>query len=64
MKKSFRLLEIGEALQFINENIAGHRLKKNEETRASLMSEETLLLMRDHASEDEITISVTYSTEH
>ena len=49
MKKTFPKSSTAEILEFINENIKKHKLKKNEDYRASLMTEETLVLITEHA---------------
>ncbi|MBE6118474.1 MAG: dicarboxylate/amino acid:cation symporter [Erysipelotrichaceae bacterium] len=60
MKKSFRKSEVEEMLSFIRSNVQKHKLKNNEENRALLMSEETLVTMLEHTTGDEITIGVNY----
>ena len=60
MKKNFPKSSTAEILEFINENIKKHKLKKNEDYRASLMTEETLVLITEHASGDEITVGISY----
>ena len=60
MKKTFPKSSTAEILEFINENIKKHKLKKNEDYRASLMTEETLVLITEHASGDEITVGISY----
>ena len=60
MKKTFSKNKPGEILEFINEEIKKHKLKKSEENRASLMAEETLMALVDHTSDDEITVTTSY----
>ncbi len=60
MKKTFIIDDVEDILTFINTNIKKHKLKKNEENRASLMAEEILLLMQDHASEKELSVNISY----
>ena len=43
MKKTFIIDDVEDILTFINTNIKKHKLKKNEENRASLMAEEMML---------------------
>ena len=47
-------------LSFVRGNAHKHNLKKNEENRALLMVEETLMTMLEHTTGDEVTISVNY----
>ena len=60
MKKVFSKSEVTEIIAFITENTRKHKLKKNEENRALLMSEETLMTMLEHTTGDEVTVSVSY----
>ena len=60
MKKVFQKTEIAEILGFITENTRRRKLRKNEENRAILMSEETLMTMLEHTTGDEITVSMSY----
>ena len=47
-------------LSFISDNTCKHKLKKNEENRAILMSEETLMTMLEHTTGEEVTVGVRY----
>ena len=47
-------------LSFVSENVAKHKLKKSEENRALLMTEETLMTMLGHTTGDEVTVAVSY----
>ena len=60
MKKVFSKNDVAGILSFITENTRKHKLKKNEENRALLMSEETLMTMVQHTTGDEITVSIRY----
>ena len=60
MKQTFKTNEVEEMLSFIRGNVQKHKLKKSEENRALLMSEETLVTMLEHTTGDEITIGVSY----
>ena len=60
MKKVFSKERPAEILNFINEDIRRHKLKKNEENRALLMSEETLMTMLENATYEEITVKTSY----
>ena len=60
MKKVFSKQKPGEILDFINGEIRRRKLKKSEENRACLMSEETLMTLVEHATEDEITVNISY----
>ena len=60
MKMTFSKSQVGEILSFITENTCKHKLKKSEENRAILMSEETLITMLEHTTGDEVSVSVSY----
>ena len=60
MKKVFSKERPAEILEAINEDIRRHKLKKSEENRALLMSEETLMTMLENATDDEITVKTSY----
>ena len=60
MKKVFSKTQVAEILAFITENTRKHKLKKNEENRAILMSEETLITMLEHTTEDELSVNISY----
>ncbi|MBQ9890110.1 MAG: dicarboxylate/amino acid:cation symporter [Firmicutes bacterium] len=60
MKKVFPKQDVAAILTFINDNVRRHKLKKNEENRAILMSEETLITMLEHTTGDEVTVGVSY----
>ena len=60
MKKVFPKQDVAAILTFINDNVRRHKLKKNEENRAILMSEETLITMLEHTNGDEVTVGVSY----
>ena len=60
MKKTFSAADRAGILTFINENIEKHKLKASEKNRASLMAEETLLLMLDHTEDEEFTVNISY----
>ena len=47
-------------LSFITDNTRRHKLKKSEENRAILMSEETLITMLEHTTGDVVTVSISY----
>ena len=51
---------ISESLRFIEETLKGFRVKKRDLLEALLISEETMLLLSDHAPEDaDIQVTVT-----
>ena len=60
MKKVFPKKEVAGILEFITENTRKHKLKKTEENRALLMSEETLITMLEHTTGDEVAVNVSY----
>ncbi|MCR4952073.1 MAG: dicarboxylate/amino acid:cation symporter [Solobacterium sp.] len=60
MKKTFSSADRAGILTFINENIEKQKLKASEKNRASLMAEETLLLMLDHTEDEEFTVNISY----
>ena len=60
MKKVFLKNELEEMLSFITDNARKHKLKKSEENRALLMTEETLVTMLEHTTGEEVTISISY----
>ena len=60
MKMTFSKSQVGEILSFITENTCKYKLKKSEENRAILMSEETLITMLEHTTGDEVSVSVSY----
>ena len=60
MKKTFEVKDTAGILSFIVESIQKYKLKKSEENRASLMAEETLLVMLDHTTDEEITVDIRY----
>ncbi|MBQ1354955.1 MAG: hypothetical protein IIY72_00560, partial [Solobacterium sp.] len=60
MKQTFKTNEVEEMLSFIRSNVQKHKLKKSEENRALLMSEETLVTMLEHTTGEEITLEVRY----
>ncbi|MBR5730851.1 MAG: cation:dicarboxylase symporter family transporter, partial [Firmicutes bacterium] len=60
MKKVFSKNDVAGILSFITENTRKHKLKKNEENRALLMSEETLMTMVEHTTGEEITVGISY----
>ena len=60
MKKVFLKNELEDMLSFIGENVRKCKLKKNEENRALLMSEETLVTMLEHTTGEEVTVNVRY----
>ena len=60
MKKTFEVKDTAGILSFILESIQKYRLKKSEENRATLMAEETLLVMLDHTTDEEITVDIRY----
>ncbi|MBQ1320015.1 MAG: dicarboxylate/amino acid:cation symporter [Solobacterium sp.] len=60
MKQTFKTNEVEEMLSFIRGNVQKHKLKKSEENRALLMSEETLVTMLEHTTGEEITLEVRY----
>ena len=60
MKKIFKKTEVAEMLSFITENACKHKLKKTEENRAILMSEETLMTMLGHTTGDDVTVNISY----
>ena len=47
-------------LSFISDNTRRHKLSRNEENRAQLMAEETLMLLLQHTTGDEVLIRVSY----
>ena len=59
-KKTFSKDSPADILSFINEDIRRHKLKKNEENRALLMSEETLMTMLEHTTDEEIAVKTSY----
>lgn len=60
MKKTFETKDPVVILSFITAGIRKYRLKKSEENRAILMAEETLLVMLDHTTDEEITADIRY----
>ncbi|MBQ6551089.1 MAG: dicarboxylate/amino acid:cation symporter [Lachnospiraceae bacterium] len=60
MKKVFSAEQVAEILLFITENTRRHKLKKSEENRAILMSEETLMTMLKHTTGDEVIVYMSY----
>ena len=60
MRKTFLKTEVQEMLRFIGSNVQKHKLKKQEENRALLMSEETLVTLLEHTTGDDVTIGVRY----
>ena len=60
MKKVFSKNNVAEILTFINSTTRKYKLKKNEENRAILMSEETLITMLEHTTGEDITVSISY----
>ncbi len=60
MKKVFATNEVPEILSFINASVCRYKLKKSEENRALLMSEETLMTMLEHTSGGTISIGIHY----
>ena len=60
MKKVFSKNDVAEILSFIGDNTRRHKLKKNEENRAILMSEETLMTMLEHTTGEEVTVNISY----
>ena len=60
MKKVFAKDRPAEIMSFISDNARRHKLKKSEENRALLMSEETLMTMLEHTTGDDITVNISY----
>ena len=60
MKKTFEAKDTAGILSFILESIQKYKLKKSEENRAALMAEESLLIMLDHTTDEEITADIRY----
>ena len=60
MKKTFEAKDTAGILSFILESIQKYKLKKSEENRAALMAEESLLIMLDHTTDEEITVYIRF----
>ncbi|MBE6128754.1 MAG: dicarboxylate/amino acid:cation symporter [Erysipelotrichaceae bacterium] len=60
MKKTFDTKDSAGILSFIIESVQKYKLKKSEENRATLMAEESLLVMLDHTTDEEITVDIRY----
>ena len=60
MKKTFNKSDVEEMLAFIRSNVEKHKLRLHEETRALLISEETLVALLEHTTGDEVTIGMSY----
>ena len=60
MKRVYLKTQVEEMLSFISDNTCRHKLKKSEENRALLMSEETLMTMLEHTTGEEVTIKISY----
>ena len=60
MKKVFSKDRPADIMSFISDNTRRRKLKKSEENRALLMSEETLMTMLEHTTGEEVTVIISY----